>query len=208
MAWAHQLALPPAQQHAVAWASLLHDNAKQWPANDLHTFLTQHNHPWHPTDAQWPAVWHAWAGAFVAQHTWGIEDPACLNAIAWHTTGHPTMGVVEAIVYVADKTEPLTRDPALLARWQAQVAVIPNNTHTPLTRLNHWLRVLLADSIQYLVAHQRAVHPHTVAAWNAALLYTIPHQEISPHVTQSLLTTPPLTTTQQEDNPFDTLQPV
>ena len=54
-------------------------------------------------------VVHAFAGAYMAEHIFGVEDPDVINAIRYHTTGRPAMSKLEKVIYVADCIEK-TRD--------------------------------------------------------------------------------------------------
>jgi len=49
---------------------------------------------------------HSPAGALFAQQEFDINDPAILDAIAYHTTGRGDMEELDKFVYVADKLEP------------------------------------------------------------------------------------------------------
>lgn len=53
-----------------------------------------------------PVLLHGPVGAEVARRTFGIGDSDVLNAIRFHTTGSPGMGLVEKVVFVADYVEP------------------------------------------------------------------------------------------------------
>lgn len=52
------------------------------------------------------ALGHAPYGAMLARERYGVDDPEVLNAIRWHTVGHPGMTELEKIIYVADYFEP------------------------------------------------------------------------------------------------------
>ena len=45
-------------------------------------------------------------GAFIAKEKYGVDDPEILSAIAYHTTGHPDMTLMDKIIFVADYIEP------------------------------------------------------------------------------------------------------
>jgi predicted HD superfamily hydrolase involved in NAD metabolism len=173
--WCQALALSPQDTYNAILAALLHDNAKQRPADELKAVLNAHHYPWHDADVQSPAIWHAWAGAIVASSQWGITTPDVLNAIHYHTTGRPHMGVIEMIVYVADKTEARTRDAALVDQWQQQVATMPGN-HDAYHHLLNWMSVLVDANLnfltqrpqpknpqQHLLDPKRLVHPNAYA---------------------------------------------
>lgn len=49
---------------------------------------------------------HAKAGSILARKEYGITDADILNAISYHTTGRPQMGLLEKIIYIADYIEP------------------------------------------------------------------------------------------------------
>ena len=51
-------------------------------------------------------VLHAPVGAYVARTRYGIRDEAVLSAIRRHTVGAADMSLMDAILYVADMTEP------------------------------------------------------------------------------------------------------
>lgn len=51
-------------------------------------------------------VLHAPVGAYIARTRYGIRDEAVLSAIRRHTVGAEDMSLLDAIVYVADMTEP------------------------------------------------------------------------------------------------------
>lgn len=53
-----------------------------------------------------PVLLHAKVGAFFAKEKYGIYDLDILDAIRYHTTGRPDMGLLEKIIYVADYIEP------------------------------------------------------------------------------------------------------
>jgi len=52
------------------------------------------------------ALLHAPVGAYLARRDYGVDDPAMLDAIRWHTTGRASMAVLEKIIYLADMIEP------------------------------------------------------------------------------------------------------
>ena len=48
---------------------------------------------------------HQYAGAYLAEHTFGVEDEDVLNAICFHTSGRPNMSNLEKIVFLSDMLE-------------------------------------------------------------------------------------------------------
>ena len=50
-------------------------------------------------------VSHQFAGAFVCEKVFGITDEELLNAVRYHTSGRPNMGVLEKLIFLADMLE-------------------------------------------------------------------------------------------------------
>ncbi len=80
------------------WACLLHDVAKNMPAE------CYVNYNFDAKDMPRPIV-HAFLGALVAERDFGITDSEILNAIRYHCTARANMTELDMLVYVADKTE-------------------------------------------------------------------------------------------------------
>jgi len=53
-----------------------------------------------------PVLLHGRAAALLLQTSWGENRQAVLNAVRWHTQGHPDMGNLGKVLYIADFIEP------------------------------------------------------------------------------------------------------
>ncbi len=84
-------------------AAALHDVAKKLSVEQLQEL------GYLPDPAIPEPVIHAFAGAYMAEHVFGVEDPEIIDAIRYHTTGRPAMSQLEKVIYVADCIEK-TRD--------------------------------------------------------------------------------------------------
>lgn len=51
------------------------------------------------------SVWHQYAGAYVAEHVFGVTDADVLNAVRYHTSGRPNMSELEKLIFLADMLE-------------------------------------------------------------------------------------------------------
>lgn len=72
-----------------------------------------------------PVLLHGPLGAIELEaHGW-MDDLELLDAIRWHTTGHPDYGPLGWALFVADKVEP-----AKLERWPALDAVAEEMEHS------------------------------------------------------------------------------
>lgn len=83
-------------------ACLLHDCGKQWAKTCTDTAIV-------PANAIGTPVAHQFAGAWLAEQTFGITDAEILQAIRRHCSAHPDMRTLDKVVYCADKLE-LRRD--------------------------------------------------------------------------------------------------
>ncbi len=88
-------------------AGMLHDCAKCISGKKLLSICQKNNLEITETEKQNPsALLHAKVGSFLAKEEYGVEDEEILNAIRYHTTGHPKMSRLEKILYIADYIEP------------------------------------------------------------------------------------------------------
>lgn len=88
-------------------AGLLHDCAKSMHGSELVAICEKAHLNVTAVERSNPtALLHAKAGAYLAQHKYGITDNDILNAIRYHTTGRPDMSKLEKIIYIADYIEP------------------------------------------------------------------------------------------------------
>lgn len=83
-------------------AALLHDIAKSKKEAELKEILK--NSKWEPDqlELEITPVLHAPAGAVIAENEFGVNDYDVLEAIRYHTLGHPEMGKVARVIYAAD----------------------------------------------------------------------------------------------------------
>ena len=87
-------------------AGLLHDCAKCIPYEQTLKLCEDFDIELDEFDEQIPALIHSKLGEKLASSHFGIHDEEVLEAIKWHTLGHPDMRNIAKIVYVADMIEP------------------------------------------------------------------------------------------------------
>ena len=104
-----------------------------------------------------PFVLH---GPAAAAQLWGegVRDAAVLNAVAWHTLGHPDLDGMGRAVYAADFLEP-GRD--LRNEWRATLRERFS------TAADDVVREILGARIRHLLDGGRPVRRETVAFWNS-----------------------------------------
>ena len=84
-------------------AGLLHDIGKDLPINEQKAIVETHfsEYKYFP-----PQIIHQFVGRYLAEKDFGITDEDILEAIEYHTTGHPDMKTMAKVVYASDKIEP------------------------------------------------------------------------------------------------------
>lgn len=86
------------EEQAITMAAL-HDVAKY--LDDSHPLLRGFVCP----EGVPPPVVHQYAGAYVAEHAFGVTDRVLLDAIACHTSGKPAMTKADTLLFLADVLE-------------------------------------------------------------------------------------------------------
>lgn len=157
---AYKFQLKAAQIEAVATAARLHDCAKCYSIDALLEYADTHDVGLTESDKKCPQSLHAIIGAHMAEHQWAITNPHILAAIRWHTTGRANMGLVEKLVYIADKIEPVLRDPVYS---QPVVAVLDPRR---LDSLDEAMLVIMDSTVRGLLAREQWIHPATFDARN------------------------------------------
>jgi 2-amino-4-hydroxy-6-hydroxymethyldihydropteridine diphosphokinase len=90
----------------------------------------------------------------------GVQDGEFLNAVSFHTLGHPALRMMGRALYAADFLEP-GRD--LLNEWRAELrGRMPGE-------LDDVARQVLGARIAHLVELRSPLRPETVAFWNALM---------------------------------------
>ena len=83
-------------------AALFHDCAKNLPDNSpyLQGFIMPTE--WGKVPSE---VIHQFAGAYVAEKYFGVQDEDLLNAVRYHTSARPNMSELEKLIFLADMLE-------------------------------------------------------------------------------------------------------
>lgn len=95
-----------ADGNKAALAGLLHDYGKLFSLVELCCTAEHNGIELDPVTLQEPALLHAPVGAWLLENELGLVDRDVLEAVRFHTTGAPEMGIVSRIVYLADFMEP------------------------------------------------------------------------------------------------------
>ena len=101
LAAARSLKLGISEKQAIT-AALFHDCAKNLPSDSplLQGFSLQEE--WGDVPS---SVYHQYAGAYVAEKYFSVQDEEILDAIRYHTSGREDMGKLEQLIFLADMLE-------------------------------------------------------------------------------------------------------
>ena len=134
-----------------------HDLLRAVPPADLLARAETRGLTSDPVERAAPVILHGPLGALELEERFGLEDRAVLEAIRWHTTGHPDYTPEAWAMFVADKVEPskVARTPAL---EPIRVLADESIEAAALTYLDFRLREAVADRQQ--------IHPMAVLARN------------------------------------------
>lgn len=132
-------------------AGLLHDCGKCLPTSEKISLCEKHHILITPVERENPGLMHAKAGMVLAEENYGVTDPEILHAIKVHTTGEPSMNMLDKIIYVADYIEPLRCEAPRLDVIR-QIAF---------SDLNQCVAEILYDTLHYLSGRKGSIDPST-----------------------------------------------
>ena len=101
LAAARALKLKMSERQAIA-AALFHDCGKNLTPDS--SYLEGFVEPKEWGDIP-KTVWHQFAGAYVAEKCFGVQDEDVLNAVRYHTSARPNMSELEKLIFLADMLE-------------------------------------------------------------------------------------------------------
>jgi 2-amino-4-hydroxy-6-hydroxymethyldihydropteridine diphosphokinase len=149
--WSDRLGLPAEERTRWLAAAYLHDALRNADPEELRPRVSR-------AAAALPGpLLH---GPAAAQRLWadGVRDGGLLRAVAFHTLGHPELGLLGHALYAADFLEP-GRD--LLNEWRTGLRDrMPGDVRGV-------VRDVLGARIAYLVGKGSPIRAETAAFWNA-----------------------------------------
>jgi nicotinate-nucleotide adenylyltransferase len=102
-------------------AGILHDCAKYIGVEKIKHLIKEHDIEVFEHELQAPKTLHAPVGAYIAKEKFGVNDEKILDAIRFHTIGRCNMTLLEKIIFIADKIEPVTREEEFRAKIVPQL---------------------------------------------------------------------------------------
>ena len=143
-------------ERAARLAAWLHDSAKCLSPARMKAMARQAGAD--AAEMASPSLWHAPAGSVLAQKEFGVQDPAIIQAIRYHTTGAAGIGPLAKLIYVADYSEPGRR-----YKGTKKLRALA------LEDLNAAYREVLREKLAWVVHKRQTLHARSVEAYNEAL---------------------------------------
>jgi len=139
-------------------AALLHDCAKGLKIEELLELAKKSDWEIDEWEYKLKRVLYAPVAAYLAKIKWNIKDREILEAIRYHTLGHPDMGLLAKIIFVADFIEPNRKFKGLdKIRSKAEVD------------LNKTIISICDYSLTYNIGKKQLIHPNTLYLRNILL---------------------------------------
>lgn len=149
--WSRELGLPPRDLLRWRAAGYLHDLLREAPPEHLRSLVPPGFRDLPPSILHGPA-------AAVRLREEGVDDPELLQAVAFHTLGHPDFGLLGRALYAADFLEP---GRSFRSRWRGRL-----RRRAP-AGMDEVLVEILAARMTHLLRERSTVRPETLAFWNA-----------------------------------------
>lgn len=147
--WAEALGLPAAERvrwRAVGW---LHDALREADPSRLREELPARFRDFPDRVLHGPAA---------AERLGGSLDPEMLDAIRFHTVGHPDLAPIGRALYLADFLEPARK---FDREWRAELrARMPRE-------MDRVLLEVMAYRIRHILEERRPIRPETIKMWNS-----------------------------------------
>jgi len=139
-------------------AGLLHDCAKDLDYKTLEKMVLEYNIELDEIVQKIPKLLHPLIGAAIAKREFNIQDPVILKAIKEHSTGAAQMSLLDKIIYLSDKIEPL--------RNMNGVQEVRKMAEIDLDRA---VLMALDKALLYLINKRLLIHPISIEARNNIL---------------------------------------
>lgn len=134
---------------------IFHDIAREIPSKSAIALAKERGIPVGKEEEAEPLLLHGALAAAVMKENYHIDDEEMLHAVSAHTVGDETMGILDRIVFLADKTEP-----------RRSYEGVDALREMGFVDLDGAFYIALSNEIAYCEARGYAVHPKTVALKN------------------------------------------
>ena len=134
---------------------IFHDVARELPPEQMLEEAKKRNIPIGEEEIQSPLLLHGDLAAAVMEENYGISNETMLNAVRRHTVGNETMSLLDKIIFISDKVEPLRTYEGI----ETLRALAYDNLDRALIRA-------VEEELLYGEKHGYCPHPKTIALKN------------------------------------------
>lgn len=136
-------------------AGLLHDCAKNLPTEVLYEICRKNAFELDEVTKNEPGLLHAFAGAYILNEQYGVDDKEIFDAVFYHTVGKPDMALLTKIIFIADCIEPSRK-----ADWVDRVRSVVFDD------IDAALIIQLDNTIQSVLKKGTLLHTNTIDTRN------------------------------------------
>lgn len=149
-----------ASPEKAALAGLAHDIARSMSPQELLDSAAAFGIPVGEIENEVPILLHGPVGAHILHYELGIGDVEVITTVAWHSTGRKGMGLLEKVLFLADKMEEGK------AEYYQGLTGLDDRLEAG---LDEALLAYFDWQIANLLKKRRPIHPATVEARNEVL---------------------------------------
>lgn len=136
-------------------AGLLHDIAKEKTVDELLEICNLYGYIPDELSMNSINLLHGPAGALIIMNEYGIMDQDIYNSVFYHTMAKEDMSILDKVIFVADKIEPLN--------YFEGIDII---RHEAITNIDKALLMLIKKGIKRVLDKGDILHPKTIEAEN------------------------------------------
>jgi predicted HD superfamily hydrolase involved in NAD metabolism len=138
-------------------AVILHDYGKIFDFDELRKIALKNTSRIDAIESDFKinSLLHGFAGAFIVEKEFNIEDDEIINSIKYHTVGYCNMSTIDKIIYIADKLEE--------RRNYKEVFYL---RELSLKNINLCLLEVYKNNIIYIIKNNKNIYSETFKIWN------------------------------------------
>ncbi|MFA5015611.1 MAG: bis(5'-nucleosyl)-tetraphosphatase (symmetrical) YqeK [Actinomycetota bacterium] len=136
-------------------ACILHDYGRMFDYEELMKIVREEKLKVSEFEMNCPPLLHSFVGEYLVRRDFDISDLKILKAIRLHTIGSCSMGLLDKILFIADKIEK-----------DRNYEGVENLRNLAIVNINLCLLEVYKNNIIYNIKKDKLLHPDTVKIWN------------------------------------------
>lgn len=136
-------------------AGLLHDCVKGYSIEQQIELCRKYGIPLTRECEESPQLLHSALAPYIARDCYGNQDAEIASAVECHTTGKPSMTVLDKIIFIADYIEPGRKEISGLSEVRALA----------FSDMDRCLLKILESTIKYLESIDQMIDPRTIETY-------------------------------------------